>query len=157
MSITHLKAGDKAPSFELQNQNEELVSSQSLVGSKYILFFYPKDNTPGCTNEACNLRDNYSIFTKNNYKLLGISPDAPQKHVKFITKFELPFPLLADVDKKMLNDYGIWGPKKFMGKVYDGVHRTTFVVNEKGIISHIIDKVKTKEHAAQLIEILSLG
>ncbi len=122
-------------------------------GEKLVLFFYPKDDTPGCTKEACNLRDNYDKLREEGFKLLGVSPDPVKKHQKFIDKYDLPFDLLADVDKEVLKDYGVWGPKKFMGREYEGVHRTTFIIDEKGKIEHVIEKVKTKDHAEQILEL----
>ena len=116
-----------------------------------MLYFYPKDNTPGCTAQACNLRDNYDSLLSKGYKVIGISADTQQSHQKFIEKHSLPFPLIADTEKAIIKDYGVWGPKKFMGKSYDGIHRTTFVIDEQGIIEEIIEKVKTKEHANQIL------
>lgn len=149
--MTHLKTGDKAPNFSLHNQNGEKISLKDYKGQKLVLFFYPKDNTPGCTAEACDLRDNFDALQKQGYTLFGISPDSEKKHQNFIKKFDLPFDLLADTEQEMLQAYGCWGQKKFMGKEYIGVHRTTFLVDEKGKISEVITKVKTKEHAAQIL------
>jgi len=149
--MTHLKSGDKAPNFSLPNQNGEVQALKDFKGQKLVLFFYPKDNTPGCTAEACDLRDNFKELQKQGYTLLGISPDSEKKHQNFIKKFELPFDLLADTEQEMLQAYGCWGQKKFMGKEYIGVHRTTFLIDEKGKISDVITKVKTKEHAAQIL------
>jgi len=149
--MTHLKSGDKAPNFSLPNQNGEVQALKDFKGQKLVLFFYPKDNTPGCTAEACDLRDNFKELQKQGYTLLGISPDSEKKHQNFIKKFELPFDLLADTEQEMLQAYGCWGQKKFMGKEYIGVHRTTFLIDEKGKISVVITKVKTKEHAAQIL------
>jgi peroxiredoxin Q/BCP len=149
--MTHLKPGDKAPVFSLPNQNGDTVALKDFKGKKLVLFFYPKDNTPGCTAEACDLRDNFDALTKEGYTLLGISPDSEKKHQNFIKKFDLPFSLLADTEQEMLQAYGCWGQKKFMGKEYIGVHRTTFLIDEKGKISEVIAKVKTKEHAAQIL------
>jgi len=151
--MTHLKPGDKAPNFSLPNQNGETLSLKDFKGKKLVLFFYPKDNTPGCTAEACDLRDNFDTLKKQGYTLLGISPDSEKKHQNFIKKFDLPFSLLADTKQEMLQAYGCWGQKKFMGKEYIGVHRTTFLIDEKGKISEVITKVKTKEHAAQILAI----
>lgn len=148
--MTHLKIGDKAPDFKVLNQAEKEIQLSDFKNDKLVLFFYPKDMTPGCTAEACNLRDNYKMLQKQGYQILGISADSPARHVKFIEKYELPFDLLADESKEMINAYGVWGPKKFMGKTYDGIHRTTFII-EKGIIKEIITKVKTKEHTQQII------
>lgn len=155
--MKHLKEGDLIPAFTTVNENGETVSSEDLKGSKAILFFYPKDDSPGCTKEACSLRDNYKVFNKNGFKIFGISPDNEKKHRKFIDKYEFQYSLLADPEKEIINAFGIWGPKKFMGREIVGVHRTTFVVDEEGKIMKIIDKVKTKEHAQQLIDALELG
>ena len=157
MGISHLNIGHVAPSFSAQNENDETISSETLKGTKYILFFYPKDDSPGCTKEACSLRDQYSVFKKNGYTILGVSPDNVKKHKKFIAKYEFQYSLLADPDKEVINAFGIWGPKKFMGREIVGVHRTTFVVDENGVITNILDKVKTKEHADQLINELELN
>ena len=150
--MMHLKEGDKAPDFQGIDQDEKTISLSDYKGKKLILYFYPKDDTPGCTAEACNLRDNYSVLKKEGFELLGVSPDNPKKHQKFIDKYSLPFPLIADTEKEILNAYGVWGPKKFMGKEYDGVHRTTFIIDEAGKIEKIITKVNTKAHAEQILE-----
>jgi peroxiredoxin Q/BCP len=152
MSITHLKEGDKAPDFGIKDQKGTTHHLADYTGKKVILYFYPKDLTPGCTVESCNLRDNYNKLKKEGFEVIGVSADDEAKHQRFITKHDLPFNLLADVDKKMLNAYGVWGEKKFMGKVYDGIHRTTFVIDENGVIEKVIKKVKTKEHTAQILE-----
>jgi len=149
-----LQVGDLAPVFKLNNQDGKSIQLSDFKGQKIVLFFYPKDMTPGCTNEACNLRDNYDYFTQNNIGLLGISPDPEARHIKFREKHSLPFDLLADEEKVMINDYGIWQLKKFMGKEYMGVVRTTFIVDEEGQIAHIISKVKTKDHTNQIQAIL---
>lgn len=149
--MTTLEAGQKAPDFKGQIQNGEEVQLSDYAGSKLVLYFYPKDDTPGCTKEACNLRDNFSVLKEKGFKILGVSPDPIKKHTKFIDKYELPFDLLADEGKDVLNAYGVWGPKKFMGREYDGVHRVTFVIDENGTIEHVIKKVKTKEHAEQIL------
>ena len=149
--MMHLKEGDKAPDFQGVDQNEKTISLSDYKGKKLILYFYPKDDTPGCTAEACNLRDNFSVLKKEGFELLGVSPDNPKKHKKFIDKYSLPFPLIADTEKEILNAYGVWGPKKFMGREYDGVHRTTFVIDEEGKIEKIITKVNTKAHAEQIL------
>lgn len=148
----HLKEGDPAPHFSATIETGEVRDLAYYAGKKLILFFYPKDNTPGCTAEACSLRDGYGELKANGYELLGVSPDDEAKHQKFVDKLDLPFPLLADVDKTTLNAYGVWGPKKFMGREYDGVHRTTFVIDENAKISKIIKKVKTKDHAHQILD-----
>ena len=152
MSITNLKAGDQAPAFNTTNQNGEPISLDSLKGKKVVLYFYPKDSTPGCTMQACNLRDNYEALLKANYVVLGVSADSAKKHQNFIEKQNLPFDLLMGEDKKIIKDYGVWGLKKFMGKEFEGIHRTTFVINEQGLIDEVIMKVKTKDHTAQILK-----
>ncbi|MEE9438514.1 MAG: thioredoxin-dependent thiol peroxidase [Saprospiraceae bacterium] len=152
--MTTLKIGDKAPSFSITDQDGKIISNETISGQKVVLFFYPKDATPGCTAEACDLRDNYDKFLALGYSIYGISPDSEKKHQKFIAKYDFPFSLLADEDKTMLKAFGVWGPKKFMGKSYVGVLRTTFIIDEYGIITAIIDKVKTKVHANQLFDII---
>lgn len=144
--------GNKVPSFSLENQSEELVSSDSLLGKKYILFFYPKDDSPGCTKEACSVRDNFKALTSKGYQIFGISPDKAKKHKKFIDKYEFQYDLLADTEKEMINAFGLWGPKKFMGREIEGVYRTSIIVNEEGIVTSIITKVVTKSHGTQLLE-----
>ena len=147
---TKLKVGDKAPVFKAKDQHGNVISSADLKGKTIVLYFYPKDNTPGCTMEACSLRDEHTYFTKQNYIVLGVSADDEKMHKKFADKFELPFSLLADTDIKIIKEYDVWGTKQFMGKIYDGIIRTTFIINEKGSIKHIITEVKTKEHAQQI-------
>lgn len=147
-----LKIGDVSPAIEALDQSGEKVSLSSFKGSKLILFFYPKANTPGCTAEACNLRDNYSDLLNKGFKIVGVSADADKKQTQFKEKHELPFPLIADVDKKVIMDYGVWGPKKFMGREYDGIHRTTFIISEDGKIEEIFTKVKTKNHTQQILD-----
>ncbi|MFC4740801.1 thioredoxin-dependent thiol peroxidase [Flavobacterium ponti] len=149
--MTTLKAGDKAPNFSGLDQNGNPHTLADYKGKKLVVFFYPKASTPGCTAEACDLRDNFKKFEAQNYALLGVSADSAKAQTKFIEKYDLPFPLLADEDKSVINAFGVWGPKKFMGKEYDGIHRTTFIINENGIIEEVIEKVKTKEHAAQIL------
>jgi len=150
---TSLKEGMKAPAFEAQDQHGNTISLKDLKGKTIILYFYPQDNTPTCTVEACNLRDEYKFLSKKNYAVIGVSPDDIKKHQKFATKFELPFSLLADTDIKIIKAYDVWGTKKFMGRIYNGIIRTTFVIDEKGIIKHIIRDVKSKEHAQQILEL----
>lgn len=150
--MTTLKAGDKAPVFSGTDQDGKTHKLADYAGKKLVVFFYPKASTPGCTAEACDLRDNFERFKANNYELLGVSADSQKAQSKFKDKYELPFPLIADEDKSVINAFGVWGPKKFMGKEYDGIHRTTFVINEKGIIEEVIENVKTKEHAAQILK-----
>ena len=151
--MTTLKIGDKAPNFEAKDNKGNLIKLEDFKGKKLVLFFYPKASTPGCTVEACDLRDNYKRFQSLGYDILGVSADTAKRQQNFIDKYNLPFLLLADVDKEVINAFGVWGPKKFMGREYDGIHRTTFVIDEKGIIEEVILKVKTKAHSAQLIEL----
>ena len=146
-----LKTGDKAPKINSIDQNGEVITLDQFKGKKIVLYFYPKDMTPGCTVQSCNLRDNYQMLLDKGYVVLGCSADSQEKHIKFIEKYDLPFPLISDESKEVLNAYGVWGPKKFMGKEYDGINRTTFVIDEKGIIEDIITKIKTKDHTSQII------
>lgn len=149
--MTTLQAGDKAPNFEATNQDGKLVSLADFTGKKLVLFFYPKASTPGCTVEACNLRDNYNRFIKQGYAILGVSADSAKKQLNFKNKYDFPYDLLADENRTVIESYGVWGPKKFMGKTYDGIHRTTFVIDENGVIISVISKVKTKEHSSQIL------
>ncbi|MEN8704270.1 MAG: thioredoxin-dependent thiol peroxidase [Polaribacter sp.] len=149
--MTSLKVGDTAPHFEAKDQEGNTIKLSDYSGKKLVLFFYPKASTPGCTAEACNLSDNYQIFLSKGYDVLGVSADSAKRQQNFINKNELKFPLLADEDKTVINAFGVWGPKKFMGKEYDGIHRTTFIINENGLIEEVISKVKTKEHTAQIL------
>lgn len=149
--MTKLKSGEKAPLFSAKNQDGKTVELADFKGKKLVLYFYPKDMTPGCTAQACSLRDNYTTLLEKGFAVLGVSADTEKKHKAFIEKYELPFDLLADTDKKVIEAYGVWGPKKFMGKEFDGIIRTTFVINEKGIIDEVIEKVNTKSHAEQLL------
>lgn len=148
--------GDQAPDFQGKNQNGNNISLADFSGKKLILFFYPKDDTPGCTAAACSLRDDYDALKKAGYELLGVSPDKPAKHAKFIGKYNFPFSLLADEDKTVLKAYGAWGKKKFMGREYNGVLRSTFIIGEDGKILELIDKVKTKTHAQQIRELMGI-
>lgn len=150
----NFNVGDKIPSFSSVIEDGSIITSESILGKKVILFFYPKDDSPTCTKEACNLRDNYKIFLKKGYTIYGISPDTDKKHKKFIDKYELPYSLIADPDKTIINAFGYFGPKVFMGKNVEGVYRTTIVINEEGVISHIIDNVVSGEHSSQLSTIL---
>lgn len=147
-----LKVGDKAPDFEIKNQKGELISLKNYLGLKVVLFFYPKASTPGCTMEARNLSENYNDFVKKGYEIIGVSADSEKRQLNFCVKNELPYNLLADEEKSVINAYGVWGPKKFMGREYDGIHRTTFIINEKGFIENIITKVKTKMHTSQILD-----
>ncbi len=149
--MTKLTIGDKAPLFSSINQKGEKVSLNDFKGKKLVLYFYPKDSTPGCTAEACDLRDNYQSFQAQGYEILGVSPDSEKSHIKFIEKYELPFNLLADLEHEVAEAYGAWGEKSMYGKTYMGILRSTFVINEKGIIEKIIEKVDTKAHSKQLI------
>jgi len=149
--MKHLKIGDKAPDFKSLDQNGNPIQLSDFVGSKLVLFFYPKASTPGCTMEAQNLRDHYQDFLDKNYKVVGVSADAVVKQKSFCDKNQLPFPLIADVSKEVIQAYGVWGPKKFMGKEFDGIHRTTFIINADGMIESIIEKVETKNHAYQIL------
>lgn len=148
----NLKAGDKAPLFEGKDQNGTSIKLSDFKGKKVVLYFYPKDNTPGCTAQACNLKDNYDALLKNGYVVVGVSADTEKKHQNFIAKYELPFPLIADIELELCNAYGVWQEKKNYGKTYMGIVRTTFIINEEGIIEEIIEKVKTKEHTAQILK-----
>lgn len=150
--MTTLQKGDPAPNFTALDQDGQAHKLSDYLGKKLVVFFYPKANTPGCTTEACNLRDHFARFQNNNYALLGVSADNAKAQLGFKNKFELPFPLLADEDKSVINAFGVWGWKKFMGKEYDGIHRTTFVIDEKGIIEEVIADVKTKAHAEQILK-----
>ena len=149
--MTTLKPGDKAPNFEAKDQEGTTRTLADYAGKKLVVFFYPKASTPGCTAEACNLRDNYQTFQAQGYEILGVSADSAKRQQNFINKYELPFPLLADEDHAVINAFGVWGPKKFMGREYDGIHRTTFVIDENGVLEDVILKVKTKDHAAQIL------
>ena len=150
--MTSIKKGDKAPDFSGFDQDNKFHQLEDYAGKKLVVFFYPKADTPGCTAEACDLRDNFERFKANNYELLGVSADSIKAQAKFKNKFELPFPLLADEDKSVIEAFGVWGPKKFMGREYEGINRITFVINEKGIIDEVISDVKTKAHAAQILK-----
>lgn len=150
--MTQLKKGDKAPDFSGFDQDNKLHQLSDYKGKKLVVFFYPKASTPGCTAEACNLRDNFSRFEENNYALLGVSADDQKKQAKFKDKYKFPFPLIADEDKSVIEAFGVWGPKKFMGRTYDGIHRTTFVIDANGIIEEVISDVKTKVHASQILK-----
>ncbi|MBC2840663.1 thioredoxin-dependent thiol peroxidase [Robiginitalea sp. SC105] len=147
-----LQAGDKVPEFEAVDQDGNPISTSDYKGQKWVVFFYPKANTPGCTAEACNLRDHYAELQEAGYALVGVSADSPKKQASFRDKYDFPFPLIADEDHTVIKAFGVWGPKKFMGREYDGIHRKTFVISEDGRVDRVIDKVKTKDHAAQILE-----
>jgi thioredoxin-dependent peroxiredoxin len=146
-----LKVGDKAPEFKTRDQDGNEVSLRDLKGKKVVLYFYPKDDTPGCTKESCNLRDNHSVLRKKGYVVLGVSADSEKSHKKFQEKYSLPFSLLADPDHEVIKAYDVWGKKKFMGREYEGIVRTTFVIDEKGKIEKIISDVKTADHTKQIL------
>ncbi len=146
-----LKEGKKAPAFSGVDQDGKKVSLKDFIGKKIVLYFYPKDDTPGCTAQACNLRDNYQTLLDNGMQVIGVSTDNVKSHKKFETKFKLPFPLIADEDRKIVEKYQVWGEKKFMGKTYDGIYRTTFLIDESGKIIKIIDKPDTKNQTEQVL------
>ncbi len=149
--MSNLKIGDRAPEINAIDQNEKSINLESYKGKKVVLYFYPKDMTPGCTAQSCNLSDNYQLLQQKGYEVIGVSCDSVKRHQKFIEKHNLPFNLISDEDKKVVSDYGVWQLKKFMGREYMGIVRTTFIIDEKGLISDIISKVNTKEHTAQII------
>jgi thioredoxin-dependent peroxiredoxin len=153
--MSDLKEGDLAPAIRASDENGELITLEAYKGKKLVLYFYPRDNTPGCTAEACDLRDNYSQFIEKGFEIIGVSADSEKSHRNFKDKYHLPFRLISDVDKKVLQDYGAWGEKKLYGKVYMGVLRRTFIINEVGYVEKIIEKVKTKEHSKQIFAELS--
>jgi peroxiredoxin Q/BCP len=147
-----IQVGSKAPHFSVLDHEGNTVSLSDFAGKKVVIFFYPKANTPGCTLEACDLRDHYAELKKAGYSILGVSADSVSAQAKFAMKFTFPYPLLADVDKELIHGFGVWGPKKFRGKDYEGILRVTFIIDENGVVERVIDKVKTKEHAAQILE-----
>ena len=149
--ISHLSVGDTAPDFTSVNQDGKTLSLADYKGSKFVIYFYPRDMTPGCTSQACNLTENFDDLSAHGIKILGVSPDTPEKHLKFIEKYNIAFDLLADEDKSVHNAFGVWGEKKFMGKVFDGTHRTTFLVDENLKIVDIIAKPKVKDHANEVL------
>ena len=150
--MTSLKIGDKVPAFSVSDDRGNIQSLKDYAGKKLIVFFYPKANTPGCTAEACDLRDHFKELQDAGYSLLGVSADSVKSQRNFSEKFDFPFPLLADHNKVVINAFGVWGLKKFMGKEYEGIHRKTFIIDEEGKVARVIDKVKTKEHASQILE-----
>ncbi|MCG9900474.1 MAG: thioredoxin-dependent thiol peroxidase [Hydrotalea sp.] len=149
--MSHLQEGQKAPAFQGKDQDGKTIRLKDFAGKKLVLYFYPQDDTPTCTVQACNLRDNYEALQAAGYAVLGVSPDTVEKHKKFGTKHALPFPLLADVERKVIDLYGVWGEKQMYGRKYEGLIRTTFVIDEKGIIESIIRKPKSKQHAEEVM------
>ena len=149
--MTLLQVGDKAPNISGTDHDGNSVAISDFLGKKLVVFFYPKANTPGCTAEACDLSDNYSRFTAENYAIIGVSADSVKAQKKFQEKFSFPYPLIADEDKTFINAFGVWGPKKFMGREFDGIHRTTFIIDEQGVIEKVITDVKTKNHTEQIL------
>ena len=145
------KIGEKAPDFKGETEEGKVIGLKDFEGKKLVLFFYSRDNTPTCTIEACNLRDNHALLKKNGYEIVGVSADTKKKHQNFKNKYELPFPLIADTERKVIEKFGVWGEKKFMGKVYDGIYRTTFVIDEQGKIEDVFEKVNSKDHANQIL------
>jgi len=154
--MTKLKVGDKAPDFEGINQNDETVALKDFAGKKLILYFYPKDNTSGCTAESCNLNDNYNDWLEKGFEVLGVSPDSVKSHQNFKNKYNLKFDLIADTEKEILQQYGAWGEKNMYGKKYMGVLRSTFIIDKNGVIEEIFEKVKTKDHTNQIIKKLNI-
>ena len=152
MSIVTLKEGDKAPDFSGKDQDGKTVSLSDFKGKRVVLFFYPKDMTPGCTAEACNLGENYAELKKRGFEVLGVSADDEKRHQKFIDKYDLPYRLLADTELETIKAFGVWGLKKFMGREYDGIHRTTFIIGKDGKLEKVMTKVNTKDHTAQILE-----
>jgi len=152
-----LNVGDKVPEFEGVDQNNAAISSDDYAGGRWVIYFYPKDNTPGCTAQACSLRDGYNDLLAKGIKVIGVSADSVKSHDKFASKFDLSFPLLADENKEVIEKFGVWGPKKFMGREYEGIHRVSFVIDENGIVEHVIQKPKTKDHANEILQLLNLN
>ena len=152
--MAQLKKGDKAPEINSVTADGEKIQLSQYKGKKVILYFYPKDDTPGCTAEACNLRDNYYELLKRGFQIIGVSADSELSHNKFSDKYQLPFPLIADTDKKIIKSYGVWGEKKMYGNSYEGILRTTFIISEDGKIEHVFDKVDTKDHTRQILDAL---
>lgn len=150
--LKFLKVGDQAPSFTALDQDGNKISSSDFKGKKWVIYFYPKDQTPGCIAQACNIRDNYKTLLDKKISIIGVSGDSQKSHLNFIEKQQIPFPLIADEDKVVIQSFGVWGEKKFMGKIYDGIHRTTFLIDENNIIQGIINKPKTKAHVEEILE-----
>ncbi len=155
--LKFLKVGDLAPIFLAKDQDGNTIDSTNFNGKKWVIYFYPKDQTPGCIAQACSIRDNYSFLLNEGISIIGVSADNQKSHLNFIEKQQIPFPLIADEDKKVIEAFGVWGEKKFMGKIYDGIHRTTFLINEEGIIVGIIDKPNTKAHAEEILELFKIN
>ena len=155
--LKFLKVGDLAPIFSAKDQDGNTIDSSKFNGKKWVIYFYPKDQTPGCIAQACNIRDNYSLLLNEGISIIGVSADNQKSHLNFIEKQQIPFPLIADEDKQVIEAFGVWGEKKFMGKIYDGIHRTTFLINEDGIIVGIIDKPNTKAHAEEILELFKIN
>ena len=155
MAESKITVGEKVPDITVKDQNGDEISLLDFRGKKVLLFFYPQDDTPTCTTEACNLRDNYLLWQEKGFQVVGVSRDSIKSHQKFIKKYRLPYPLIADTDRKLIDAFGLWGEKLLFGRQVMGTYRTTFVIDEEGIITHIIDKVKSKEHTQQLLEILA--
>ncbi len=156
-NMNKINEGEKAPNFSGKDQHGKTISLADYAGKKVVIYFYPKDDTPGCTAEACSLRDNYKALIDQGIEVIGVSADTASKHQKFIEKYDLPFPLIADTEKEVIEAFGVWGEKKFMGKVYDGIHRITYIIDEHGVVIKRFDSVKTKEHAEQILEALNLN
>lgn len=151
--MTQLKEGDSAPQFEGKDQNGDTVKLADYQGKKVVMYFYPKDDTPGCTAEACNFRDHYKELQKQGFEIIGVSADDQKKHKKFVDKYDLPFTLIADTERTIINKYGVWGKKKFMGREYDGIYRETFIIDEGGKVEKVIPKVKSKEATQQILSL----
>jgi len=152
--MERLQVGDSVPEFTALDQDGNTIGLEDYRGKKLVVFFYPRASTPGCTAQACNLRDNYALLRERGYELLGVSADSQKRQANFKKKYDFPFPLLADPEHRVIDAFGVWGPKKFMGRTFDGIHRTTFVIDGQGKVERVIDKVRTKDHAAQLLETL---
>lgn len=150
--MTSVNVGEKAPAFKAKDQSGKEVSLSDYIGRRLVLYFYPQDDTPTCTEQACNLRDNYTLLESKGFAILGVSPDDVESHTKFVEKFDLPFPLLADPEHKIINKYGVWGEKNLYGRKYDGLHRTTFLIDEKGIVKKVFLKPISKKHSEDIIK-----